>query len=87
VRTALDFVDDDEPSYLMVIQSREGLPLHPIAMDPFESETILAPGQALRCVHVDQHGIAGLPTVYLVDEDIAAAAQCKHDRTKELAHA
>jgi hypothetical protein len=86
VRTALDFVDEGEPSYLMVIQSREGLPLHPIAMDPFESESIVAPGWALRCVHVDPHGIAGLPTVYLVDEEIAAAAQRKHDRTKELAH-
>lgn len=81
MRFALDDDDNaDGASYLTVIHTREALSLYPVAMDPFENESIVGPGRSLRCVHVDQHGVAGLPTVYLVDEDIAARCQAAADR-------
>jgi hypothetical protein len=82
VRHAVRFADrpENKHGYLMVIQTRDGLPVQPVAGDPFEDETILPPGSYLRCVHVDHTGIAGKPTVYLVEEDLVADEQTQFDR-------
>lgn len=65
---------ENKHGYLMVIKSREGLPVAPVAADPFEAETILPPGSSLRCVHVERDSPGGKPTtVYLVEEALVAA--------------
>lgn len=85
LRVATRFALEDgagagEASYVCVVQTRDALSLHPVALDPFENESIVGPGRSLRCVHVDRAGVAGLPTVYLVDEDIVANRQAAADR-------
>lgn len=81
MRFAVDeCADADRASYVCVVQTRSALSLHPVALDPFENESILGPGRSLRCVHVDRCGVAGLPTVYLVDEEIVARRQAAADR-------
>jgi hypothetical protein len=85
LRVALRFAQDTDAdsghaSYMCVLQTRDALSLQPVALDPFENESIMGPGRWLRCVHVDRDGIAGLPTVYLVDEEIVAKRQAAADR-------
>lgn len=85
LRVALGFavdtgVDAGPDSYVCVVQTRDALSLLPVALDPFENESIVGPGRSLRCVHVDREGVAGLPTVYLVDEEIVAKRQAAADR-------
>ncbi|MFD6356690.1 ADP-ribosyltransferase [Nocardia tengchongensis] len=60
------------PPYLMVIRTRDGLPVKSISNYKSEDEVVLAMGQHLRCVRVDKKGIEGYPTVYLVAEDLVA---------------
>ena len=66
-RHAAGFAGDD--GYLLVIQSRCGLPVQSLAIWDFENETLLGPGHYLRCVAVEDVGVEGRPTVYLIDED------------------
>jgi hypothetical protein len=85
LRVALRFAVDDgvdagQDSYVCVVQTRDALSLLPVALDPFENESIVGPGRSLRCVHVDRAGVAGLATVYLVDEEIVAKRQAAADR-------
>ncbi|MGH3581020.1 MAG: hypothetical protein ACRDUB_05505 [Mycobacterium sp.] len=72
---ALEFAAEEQ-SYVMVIQSRAALPIRSVSANPYEDESILGP-QQLRVVHVDPAGgaTAGRPAVYLVAEDLVAAAQ------------
>lgn len=73
---ALEFAADEQ-AYIMVIQSRAALPIRSVSANPYEDESIMGPGQQLRVVHVDTQGqaTAGKPAVYLVAEDLVAAAQ------------
>lgn len=68
--TAVNF--SGHPPYLMVIRTRDGLPVKSISQFSGEDEVIIPPGAHLRCVRVDHHGISGKPTVYLVAEDLVA---------------
>ncbi|RFZ10368.1 ADP-ribosyltransferase exoenzyme [Mycobacterium marinum] len=63
------------PPYYMVVRTREGLPVKSISKHSGEDEVILPMGSHLRCVHIDRKGIAGMPTVYLVGEDLVAEAE------------
>jgi ADP-ribosyltransferase exoenzyme len=63
------------PPYYMVVRTREGLPVKSISKFSGEDEVILPMGSHLRCVHVEQSGIAGKPTVYLVGEDLVAESE------------
>ena len=60
------------PPYIMVIRTRDGLPVKSISSYSSENEVIVPPGSFLRCVRVDEHGVGGYPTVYLVAEDLVA---------------
>ncbi|WP_142390044.1 hypothetical protein [Mycobacterium sp. shizuoka-1] len=75
---ALEFADEEQ-AYIMVIQSRAALPIRSVSANPAEDESILGPAQRLRVVHVDPqgHATAGRPAVYLVAEDLVAAAQAR----------
>ncbi|MDZ7883568.1 MAG: hypothetical protein U5N53_11935 [Mycobacterium sp.] len=72
---ALEFAADEQ-AYVMVIQSRAALPIRSVSANPYEDESIMGPAP-LRVVHVDRQGqaTAGKPAVYLVAEDLVAAAQ------------
>jgi hypothetical protein len=63
------------PPYMMVVLTREGIPVKSISNFAGEDEVILPTTSHLRCVHVDKHGIDGRPTVYLVGEDLVAEAE------------
>lgn len=63
------------PPYMMVVRTREGLPVKSISHHKGEDEVVIPPGADLRCVRIDHHGIGGRPTVYLVAEDLVAEAQ------------
>ncbi|MDA0252658.1 MAG: ADP-ribosyltransferase domain-containing protein [Actinomycetota bacterium] len=63
------------PPYMMVILTREGLPVKSISMHAGEDEVIVPTGSHLRCVHIDKAGVNGKPTVYLVGEDLVAEAE------------
>lgn len=80
---ALEFAADEQ-AYVMVIQSRAALPIRSVSANPYEDESIMGPAQQLRVVHVDPQGLAtaGKPAVYLVAEDLVAAAQ---DRSAAVA--
>ncbi|WP_063045056.1 ADP-ribosyltransferase domain-containing protein [Nocardia pseudovaccinii] len=69
-QTALAFASP--PPYMMVIRTRDGLPVKSISQHSPEDEVIVPPGTHLRCVRVDPNGIGGKPTVYLVAEDLVA---------------
>ncbi|MDN5757747.1 MAG: ADP-ribosyltransferase domain-containing protein [Tomitella sp.] len=60
--------------YIMAIRTRDGLPVRNISQHKGEDEVIVPPGADLRCVHIDNNGIGGMPTVYLVAEDLVAEA-------------
>lgn len=62
------------PPYMMVIRTRSGLPVKSISLHSGEDEVIVPTGTDLRCVRVDHHGIHGMPTVWLVAEDLVAEA-------------
>ena len=62
------------PPYMMVIRTRSGLPVKSISLHSGEDEVIVPMGTDLRCVKVDHHGIHGMPTVWLVAEDLVAEA-------------
>lgn len=63
------------PPYMMVIRTRDGIPVKSISHYSGEDEVIVPTGSHLRCVHVDHKGIGGKPTVYLVAEDLVAEAE------------
>ncbi|TCN53466.1 ADP-ribosyltransferase exoenzyme [Rhodococcus sp. SMB37] len=63
-----------QPPYMMVIRTRSGLPVKSISMHSGEDEVIVPTGTDLRCVRVDHNGIHGMPTVWLVAEDLVAEA-------------
>lgn len=62
------------PPYMMVVRTRDGLPVKSISSYSSEDEVVLPMGTNLRCVKVDHHGIGGRPTVYMVAEDLVAEA-------------
>lgn len=62
------------PPYMMVVRTRDGLPVKSISSYSSEDEVVLPMGTHLRCVKVDHHGISGRPTVYMVAEDLVAEA-------------
>ena len=62
--------------YLMVIRTRDGIPVKSLSQFSAEDEVIVPPGSVLRCVGVDHH--AKYPTVYLVAEDLVAEADQHH---------
>ena len=72
-QTALNF--SGHPPYMMVIRTRDGLPVKSISHHSGEDEIVLPPGTDLRCVKVEHNGIGGTPTVYLVAEDIVAEVE------------
>ncbi|WP_249354707.1 ADP-ribosyltransferase [Rhodococcus sp. USK13] len=63
------------PPYMMVVRTRDGLPVKSISNFSSEDEVVLPMGTHLRCVKVDHHGISGRPTVYMVAEDLVAEAE------------
>lgn len=63
-----------QPPYMMVIRTRSGLPVKSISQHSGEDEVIVPMGTDLRCVRVDHKGINGVPTVWLVAEDLVAEA-------------
>ena len=81
--TATKFADRGPGSYLMVIRTRDGLPVKAISANAGEDEVIIPPGTALRCVRVDAAGVEHRPTVYLVAEDLIAEAETE---SAEQAH-
>lgn len=60
-------------SYVMVMQAA-ALPIRPLSAFPWEDESLVAP-TSLRVVHVDRTGAAtaGIPAVYLLDEEMLAS--------------
>lgn len=72
--TAVNFAAHAPKPYMMVIRTREGIPVKSISHYSSEDEVVIPVGADLRCVKVDQHGIGGMPTVYLVAEDLVAEA-------------
>lgn len=72
--TAIQFGTHNPDAYLMVIRTRDGLPVKSISARAGENEVIIPPGTALRCVHIAERGLEQRPTVYLVAEDLAAEA-------------
>ncbi|MDV6245280.1 hypothetical protein [Rhodococcus opacus] len=62
------------PPYMMVVRTRDGLPVKSTSSYSSEDEVVLLMGTNLRCVKVDHHGIGGRPTVYMVAEDRVAEA-------------
>nr|WP_226955820.1 ADP-ribosyltransferase [Rhodococcus opacus] len=62
------------PPYMMVVRTRDGLPVKSISKFSSEDEVVLPMGTNLRCVKVDHKGIGGRPTVYMVAEDLVAEA-------------
>lgn len=73
------------PPYMMVVRTRQGLPVKSISLHKGEDEVVIPPGADLRCVRVDHKGINGRPTVYLVAEDLVAEAQDGVTDTKAAA--
>jgi hypothetical protein len=63
------------PPYMMVVMTREGLPVKSISNFSGEDEVVVPTGAHLRCVHIDTNGVNGKPTVYLVGEDLVAEAE------------
>src|SRR5699024_971126 len=76
---AEQFADDSNSDipYVMAIRARGGLAVNSIGI-PGEDEVLVPPGTRLRVVDHADNGVAGLPTVYLVGEDLVAEAQTDH---------
>lgn len=66
-------------SYVMVMQA-PALPIRPLSAFPWEDESLVAPA-VLRVVHVDHTGAAtaGIPAVYLLDEELVASYAADDD--------
>ncbi|WP_230591072.1 ADP-ribosyltransferase [Rhodococcoides fascians] len=73
--TATSFASQSSTPYMMVIRTRNGLPVKSISSFSSEDEVIVPTGTNLRCVKVDHKGVGGLPTVWLVAEDLVAEAE------------
>lgn len=63
------------PPYMMVIRTRNGIPVKSISQFSGEDEVVVPPGTDLRCVKIDHNGLGGKPTVYLVAEDLVAESE------------
>ncbi|WP_230592024.1 ADP-ribosyltransferase [Rhodococcoides fascians] len=63
------------PPYMMVIRTRNGIPVKSISQYSGEDEVVVPPGTDLRCVKIDHNGLGGKPTVYLVAEDLVAESE------------
>lgn len=74
-QTATSFAGYSNGPYMMVIRTRNGLPVKSISNFSSEDEVIVPTGTNLRCVKVDPNGIGGMPTVWLVAEDLVAEAE------------
>lgn len=59
--------------YLMVARTREGITLRSVSVCPEEDEVVIGPKSVMRTVRVDRTGISGMPTVYLVSEELINA--------------
>lgn len=83
--TAIQFGTHNPDHYLMVIRTRDGLPVKSISERSGENEVIIPPGTALRCVHIAERGLEQRPTVYLVAEDLVAEADAEATARARLA--
>lgn len=63
------------PPYMMVIRTRNGIPVKSISQFSGEDEVVVPPGTDLRCVKIEHNGLGGRPTVYLVAEDLVAESE------------
>lgn len=75
VGTAKSFANGGhDKKYLIVALTRQGIPVESISQCAGENEVIVPPGAGMRTVRIDKHGIGGVPTVYMVGEDLCAEA-------------
>lgn len=61
--------------YVMAIRSRTGLAVKSISSHSHEDEVLMTMGTNMRCVDIQEKGMHGRPTVYLVEEDLVAEAE------------
>ena len=61
--------------YVMAIRSRTGLAVKSISSHSHEDEVLMTMGTKMRCVDIQEKGMHGRPTVYLVEEDLVAEAE------------
>lgn len=61
--------------YVMAIRSRTGLAVKSISSHSHEDEVLMTMGTNMRCVDLQEKGMHGRPTVYLVEEDLVAEAE------------
>lgn len=59
----------------MAIRSRTGLAVKSISSHNHEDEVLMTMGTRMRCVDIQEKGMHGRPTVYLVEEDLVAEAE------------
>lgn len=71
---AAGFGNGKDP-YVMAIRSRSGLAVKSISSHDHEDEVLMTMGTNMRCVDVQEKGMHGRPTVYLVEEDLVAEAE------------
>lgn len=71
---AAGFGNGKDP-YVMAIRSRSGLAVKSISSHSHEDEVLMTMGTNMRCVDVQEKGMHGRPTVYLVEEDLVAEAE------------
>lgn len=61
--------------YVMAIRSRTGLAVKSISSHSHEDEVLMTMGTNMRCIDIQEKGMHGRPTVYLVEEDLVAEAE------------
>lgn len=71
---AAGFGNGKDP-YVMAIRSRSGLAVKSISSHNHEDEVLMTMGTKMRCVDIQEDGMHGRPTVYLVEEDLVAEAE------------
>lgn len=71
---AAGFGNGKDP-YVMAIRSRTGLAVKSISSHNHEDEVLMTMGTRMRCVDIQEKGMHGRPTVYLVEEDLVAEAE------------
>lgn len=71
---AAGFGNGKDP-YVMAIRSRTGLAVKSISSHNHEDEVLMTMGTQMRCVDIQEKGMHGRPTVYLVEEDLVAEAE------------
>ncbi|PZT99647.1 MAG: hypothetical protein DI630_16525 [Gordonia sp. (in: high G+C Gram-positive bacteria)] len=71
---AAGFGNGKDP-YVMAIRSRSGLAVKSISSHNHEDEVLMTMGTRMRCVDIQENGMHGRPTVYLVEEDLVAEAE------------